>query len=426
MTQENNHSDREHRTLGGSSADRWMNCTGSIFLSKDIPPQPANDRAIKGTKTHELAEKALASMLQKKLTGEGIPGVAEEVLNYPDEDVAAWAIRYCELIWERVLGEFITGKAFGIEEKFVLSESLDMGGPADFWCVYKDDRAKRVLCIVDLKTGQHEVKMDAAQFPFYACCAREELLQNGKDIDYCRCVVVQPPLGDEIDPLTNLPNDYKEIVYTAKQLTAWKKKFLKAGEEIYVKQKPKFKTGDWCRWCPAQAKCKLYEKELAVGSSLTLVSAEDIELPAVESLEDEQLVKIITHRQKIVAYLKACAKYAITRQLSGQPLPGLKAVAGVAKRAWLSDNEIVAANLVGLGLDEESLYQKKLKGIGKIESMLKELGHKAAKVKLLLEPVTEKKATSISLVPLDDPKPALTEVGGLLGDESLNVETDEE
>lgn len=395
-----------HSLLGGSSAERWMACPGSAFLAKDLPPMPAGPRAERGTYAHALAERALGSFLLKKLTGEGIPGTVEAVMNEPDQEVAEWVMRYVTLVWHRVLGEFITKKAYGLEDIFTLHEPMDMRGITDFWCVYRDDRAKRFLCIVDFKTGYNRVEASSAQLAFYACAAREELIAHGKDIDYARCIVIQPPLGEE--------EDYQEVKYTAKKLDAWKKKFIKAGEQIYVKQKPKFKVGSWCTYCPAKAICPIYGKQLAAGSLLGMVDVDEVKLPQVATLPDAALVQIITSRKRIEAYLKEVSIYALSRIREGKPLPGLKVVEGAAKRTWLDDEDAVVKDLLDLGLSKAEIYQTKLKGITAIETLLKNQGMKAGEAKKSLENSVYLKSAALSLVAESDERPAIEWHGVLL------------
>lgn len=410
------HAARQHSEMSGSGADRTTNCTGSVFLYRQLPKSVlavTNPRAIFGTATHELSEKALRSFLQKKITGEGIPGVAELVMNEPDDEKVNGALRYCELIWDKVLYSYLTGKAYGIEETFILNKKYDMWGTADFWCIYKDDRARRVLCIVDLKMGYHEVNIKSLQFPYYACSVREEILEAGKDIDYVRCVVIQPPLGSDINEATGLPRDYKEIQYSAKQLDAIKKKFMKSGYQVYEKQKPIFKTGTWCTHCKGQPLCKKYQQELGAGSGLGPVH--DIVLPEVSTLSTDQLVKIVSMRKPLTAFLKACSSYALQLYANGTPLPGVKVVQAVAKRKWLSDEASVVQGLVDLGLDEEKLYAKKLIGLGKVKTLLKEdAGYRVKDADEAITPFTVKPQGALSIVPLEDDRPAIEKVGDLL------------
>lgn len=409
------HSERSHRILGGSNADRWMNCPGSIFLSKGLPPQIAGARAERGTHAHELAEKAVESMLVYKLTGEPVPGVKEMLDAEPDSELIEWVARYCELIWEKVLKGFVTKKAWGVEDTFTFHDGYDQGGTIDFWSIERDDRAKRALTVVDFKTGYHEVDIKGAQMPFYVCALREELLAAGKDIDYCRCVVIQPPLG--------IGEDYKEVTYNVKQLDAWRRKFLKAGEQIFVKQKPKYKTGFWCKWCPAQAKCSKYQEELSAGSGLGLTSGKDIILPDVAQISDENIVRLILIRKKLELLLKNLAVYVISRARSGTPLAGLKVVEGVKKREWIPADETIAEGLAEqFGITKDDLYSCKIKGLGKVEALLKETGMTAKEAKAAIEPFVQIRPAAISVVGVDDPRPAIESVGDLLGDIEIEPE----
>lgn len=398
-----------HLLLGGSSANRWVKCYDSILLSKDLPPQIPGERAILGTKAHALAEKAVESMLLKKLTGSGTPGFVEEFNAEEDTDIKEAVLRYCELIWERVLGEFITDKAYGIEDFFVLDENLQMGGTADFWAVYRDNKDKRVLAIVDFKYGYNPVEATSAQFILYACAARKHIRDNfKKDIDYARCVVIQPPNGEE--------NDYHEVKYTSKQLDTWETRFRKAGEAIVIEKKSKAVTGEHCKYCRAQAVCKKYTKELSTSSLLQVVNIEKETFPAPETLPLEHLAKLLQYRKQIEAYLKNCAKYALEIGTGGgdpakrQKIPGMKIVRGASKRAWVSNHDVIAKDIEKQhGIKAESLFKEpQLKGLGEVKTILSEyLGIPAKAADSLIDGYTAKPEGKLSIVPEDDKKPEI-------------------
>src|SRR3954453_21847034 len=57
------HATRAHAICSASSAERWLNCPGSVFMSQGLPEQPPGAAALEGTRGHELAEKILRRWL---------------------------------------------------------------------------------------------------------------------------------------------------------------------------------------------------------------------------------------------------------------------------------------------------------------------------------------------------------------------------
>lgn len=404
----NDHSERAHAELGGSSASRWMNCPGSVFHLRDIPKQPAGPEATQGTKAHEAAEIVLTDFLEHKVSGAD-PDIRAHLLT-DNDDILEAAYGYRDAIWTEILGEALTGKYYGLEERFTLDVNLGMFGTVDFWCVYIDDRGKRVGVIMDYKFGYIPVPAKGnAQLAFYAAALRREIRAGGKDLDYVIGGIYQPKAtGDSALSTTK---------FTAKQLDVWEKKFLNAAHDIYVKKKAKFKAGEWCQYCDAKAVCKAYKASIQTKSSLKLIDPDEIEFPTPETVPDEQIAKIVLHSEEVKKFLKACSAYALSRFQSGKPLPGVKVVAGQSRRSWpksQEDVDSIAQDLEGRGVDP--FGPPKLKTITAIEKALsKEFDKDTAKQ--LVDSYCGESAPKPKLVPESDPRPAIPSNASLMMDE---------
>lgn len=388
------HSDRSHAPLGGSSAHRWANCPGSISLCAMVDPEPPSAAALGGTAAHEVAEKMLALFLDYRITGD--QAKAHTVI-HADTDLLVAGKDYVDIVWKEVLNEALTGKAYGLEDKFTLNDHLGMFGFVDFWSVYIDDRGKRVGAIVDFKYGHHEVHAEKnAQLAFYACSLREELRRGGKDLDYVWGYIFQP----KVEP------SFKRVKFTAKNLDTWRKKFFKAAEEIFVTQKPKFKVGDWCQFCQGKALCKAYTKEAQSKTALMLVEPEtDLNsLPVPEVLTDEAIVKVILHGGMIEEFISACRKHALNRARNGKGLPGVKLVSGASRRKWKPNTAEVADILTKHGVKP---FEENLINLGDAEKQLVALGRKKADAKELVSALCDSTTPPILLVAEDDPRPKL-------------------
>lgn len=389
--------DRPHAVLGGSGAHRWVQCSGSITF----PPSPPGPAATEGTKAHEIAEQMLRDHLDHKLTGDIHMRVWDG-----DPDMIEHARSYVDVVWKEVLEEVITGKAYGLEEKFSISPDLDMSGYVDFWCIYIDDRGRRTGVVVDYKYGFTHVPIERnPQLAFYSVGLREEVRKRGKDLDRVRGIIFQPRLVGK-DP-------YSETSFTGKQLDSWKSKFLKAGKSIFVDEKVKFKVGDWCKFCPGVGGgCKLYATTLDSKTSIALTTPDVTTLPKPAVISDEVRGKILTYGDDIIEFIKAVKADSTQRAISGTPIPGWKPVHGPTRRKWQEDESTISKVLGSHGLSD--IYNQKLKGITEIEKVLaKEHSKKGAEA--ILAGLTEQSAPSTILVEESDPRPSIRTMLDMLG-----------
>jgi len=353
MSKQNEQEQRLHAKLGGSSAYRWVPCPGSVFLLDKCPKEESSGSANEGTRKHDFCEKRVKAFLQYKLDG------THQVLEELSPEDEAYANEYVQTIWTKCLEHSITGKGFGVEDYFEIDKALHMGGYIDFWCVFINDKGLRQLNVLDLKTGFHYVPAKKNfQMLFYAAAVRAFLREHGKDIDVVKMCIYQPKTEDE---------PYRCWSCTAKQLSVYEKKFFDAARQIFVKRKPKFKTGDHCTYCPALALCPKYCKELESNTSLKVIDVDKIKLPEVESLSDDQIRRICLNGSDIEKYIKACRAYVINNHLNGRKISGLKVIEGKGRRKFISDVNKVGKGLEALGFDP---WVKGLCTIGDAEKVL--------------------------------------------------------
>lgn len=396
-----NHKERPHAPFGGSVAARRINCTGSYFLESQLPPQPSSAAADEGTEAHEAAEWALADFLYRKTEGEGIDiPKPKHFDNYKQ-----FAEDYVEAIWTKGLYSSITGKSYAIETVVTISEPLGMFGPCDFACVYSDERGRSVGIVVDYKHGYNFVDVEKNdQLAHYASGLREDVRRLGKDLEYVRAAIYQPRAGGEA---------YRETTFTAKFLDNWKKRALKAAEQIFVSKKAKFKCGDWCKFCRAKPVCKAYAKQRTVETQLDLVNHETIELPKVEMLSPEHIVKLVLHGDKLVDLVETAKKIAFDACSQSGEYYGLKLVEGRGKRSWDKglDEEMIGEALKSNGIKKP--MKESLRGITEIEKELKKVTS-PQEVDRVMTTYTVKSSPKI-LVATNDPRPAVKCTKDLLG-----------
>ena len=394
------HDKREHKELGGSSANRWPRCSGSIFLGRKVGPRSDSKASLYGTDTHELGEICIDSFLKHKLLGTDPEKRYRKARTFRDEIQVAGVEYYRDYIWEKVLQESITNKAWGIEDKLIHTDCDKMGGICDFWAVYINDKGERVLHIVDYKNGTDPVEIKHEQFLCYGVCMRSMLRAEGKDIDRLITHIVSP----------NFLNGKKDAskAYIPKQMDAKEEWFLKAAHRIYVEKKCQFKAGSWCKYCPGQALCEKHAKKVEVDTGLSLLSTE-VNLPEVKSLTSEQAIALALNSDKLSQLCKACKAYIISEHMQGRALKGCKVITTSPRRSMPKDTTKLEAKLKAQGFKDHEIFNYKMKGVGAIEKIL------GAKKKLLEKYVTFTKPTA-SVVSPDDPRPAATDLSELLID----------
>lgn len=362
------HSARGHAVLGGSKASIWQQCPGSVFLLKGMPPTTPTPEMERGTFVHEVCEVILEDFLKYKMYGTDPDARRSQFAH--DPEALASADAYVEYIYTQVLEGSISNKAWGIEDVFYLDEHLEMYGPSDFWAVYIDDKGKRVLDVTDYKNGTYPVNAENnPQIAFYLCCTRKFLQENGKDIDYAYGRIFQSNSRNE-DLL------YSEHKFTAKQLDTWEKKFFKAAEQIFIKKKPRYKTGDHCFFCRAKVLCTKFQKQKGVQDALVVINPKNTEFPDVSKLPPEMLKTILEKEDSVKKLFSDIRTYITDTIKNNGSFPGFKIVRSKGRRKLMDEMEIVQATLEQHGLTENDIYEKKPLGVTKLEAAL------AAKTKM--------------------------------------------
>ena len=261
-------SERKHALCSASGAERWLNCPGSLHLSKDLPSEEPSIYAKEGTRAHEYAEKILRSWVDKgrpqgfpslQELRELFPGPAHEDAFIPDEDEGRgysmfdYVMTYVNLCIDEADSFDPPGPSIRIEQKLILDEGMKMFGTADFLATGRIG-GEDVGVIVDLKYGKGK-KVKTENNPQLAYYAVALLKCSSKPLKSVKVRVVQPRI-DEF---------YSERWYTRKELKAWEEQFILGAENALWQlhgSRPRFLLdGPWCYFCPARKVCPQLEKK---------------------------------------------------------------------------------------------------------------------------------------------------------------------
>lgn len=375
-----------HSDLGASSAERWLNCPGSVNLSRGLPNY-TSEYARAGSAAHTLAEKAL----RKGLLAAVWLGTVIEVEGEPievTEEMCEAVQTYLDHVLDNV------GPNPQVEVRFDLSPlnpPEPMFGTSD--CV-DWDRPMRHLQVFDFKYGAG-VAVDAhenAQLMYYALGAVVAL--NVKPETIC-ITIVQPRASHPAGPIRSYNFGWDELVAFKREL------FAKARET----QAPDaaLSTGPWCRFCRAQAVCP-EQRATAIAVAQSEFDVEPAFVaPAPETLTPEDLSLVLEKASMVEDWFKAVRAYVSGLLDSGQSVQGWKLVPKRATRKWKDGiDAVVHALQEGAGLDHTDLFTEKLVSPAQAEAVMKE-----RKVRFDLTHLVIKESSGTNLVPDTDPRPAL-------------------
>jgi len=246
-----NHATRKHALCSASSAERWLECPGSVGLSMTVPEPPSSPYALEGTEAHELSEKILHQWIVNNygLSDEFLDeckGGREEMFNY---------VMQCVYACVEESMAFDTTPTIRIEQRLTFNEDMKMFGTADFIATGMIDGVSTGV-IVDLKYGKgKKVKTEGnPQLAYYAVALRS---CSKKSLEQVRVRIVQPRIADASASITFLKDD----------LDAWGLKLtLGAEQALWMAGKaksPEYKEGSWCWFCPAKQICPEIARRLS-------------------------------------------------------------------------------------------------------------------------------------------------------------------
>lgn len=360
-------SETKHALLGASSAERWIHCPPSVVLTQDMP-DTTSPYALEGTIAHALAE---LKVRKQFLTGVGPKRYA--TLSYAikerlgdhikalngnlDALDTTWAeMDSCtDTYLDAVKEAFSAAGSYpylALEQRVDFSRWVPEGfGTAD--CVIIGNGS---LHIIDYKHGKG-VQVEAEDNPqlmLYALGALERYIAL-YDIHTVRWSIVQP----RNDGVSHAPETDKESLYQ------WAEDIVQPAAELAVKGEGAYAVGDWCRFCKAKATCRARSDHNLALDGFTQTK------PAL--LTPEEISDILSRSRDLVSWLKDLEGHSLTELLNGQEIPGWKAVAGRAIRAW-TDQEAAFRKALELGTPEAMLYERKPISLAQLEKTLGKKG----------------------------------------------------
>ena len=401
-----------HSKFGASTADRYMQCPGSMVLAADAA-RSTSKYAAEGTAAHQVLTWALqdnqpASAYLGKLID--VDAWTFEV----DADMVGH-VQTCIDYTKALQGD--DGVLF-VDTQVNYAEYLGVDqdqawGTLDVGVVRGDE-----LAICDLKYGQGvEVSaVDNRQLKLYALGMLRAVREAGLEVDRVRLSISQPRVktapsewdisvadleawgyGEARSAVVSCVNAANLAAHTDD--SDWQGTFLNPGEKQ-------------CKFCPAKATCPALRAEVAemVGASAPCSPDDflsDIQPTGTGAYEAaDWLAACLSKVDLIEDWCKAVRAEAERRLQAGEPVPGFKLVQGKrGSRAW-SDAAAAEEALKAYRLKIEEMYDLKLISPTSAEKLAKAkvIGPRQwPKLQALITQLEGKP----HVAPADDPRPAI-------------------
>ena len=361
----------EHSVIGPSAAHRWMNCRGSVVLSKGIT-EPPSMYAAEGNAAHMLAAWSLnENQVASNRLGDTlvVTGPANTEFSFDvDEDMAEAVEDYVSTLvlnygWNEpsnlraVEQRLPFGKALGIPNEYGTADVIIIRGTE--------------LQVHDLKYGKgHRVDaQDNPQLMLYALGALEEY-GDFFDILTVRTVIHQPRLhhvDEAVYSVEFLQGGFRVAAATAaKHALA----LYKSGTWTRDDLRP---DGDTCRWCRAKAKCPALNGRVMelVGADVAANDFSPIDIPPPEADDVSTLARKYAGLALVRAWADAVESEVRSSLDRGLEVPGYKLVAGKrGQRQWSNNRQVEEMLKTSMRLTTEEMYSRKLISVKQAELLL--------------------------------------------------------
>lgn len=336
-----------HALLSPSAAHRWLHCTASPMLGKDVV-EMGSIYAEEGTLAHAYCAKKLKKFL-KLSTEEEDKEIAELDKLHHSGEMDEHTDAYKTIVLEK----FNAARAKTADAQLLVEVKLDFSRyvPDSFGTSDAIIIADGCMEVIDFKYGKG-VEVSAVENPqmmIYALGAWDRF-NFEYDIDRVKMTIVQPRL-----------DNLSEYEVSVGDLLDWSEKVLEPkAKEAYEggRQEP----GDWCRFCKVKAKC----------AALAIRCAGAWQCHPYPELISQKVMaaSILPMLPAFKTWLDGIEKFTLEQALSGVKYEGYKLVEGRSVRK-ITDPDAVMNLLNDKGYDEaDFLKPVELRGITDLEKLV--------------------------------------------------------
>lgn len=369
----------QHSSLvGGSTADRLLNCPGSYRAILSLPPQPdvQSAAAAEGTHCHHVMDALMQARMADNSTN--LYEEAEVWLGdtFYDRELTQQTLE--ELIWpaidavEKLEIEYGRGfKVVGVEQVCEFP-----GVPTAFGTIDLVLQSATHVIVVDYKFGAVDVPAvytddDGGerlnpQLIYYACAARHTRpgwFSKRRDII---TAIIQP----RCDPVLRHTH-----IFTT-ELDMFAEDIVNAVSKALTRD-PDLKRGDWCKWCPAKPVCPEWLKPMIEYAAMSKVR--DVEVPssvnvsALPTPYSERLARAKELSEMVKAFAEEVDRQMEIYLTAGGVIPGWVLEPRKKQRKWV-DPAVVVPELIKLGFKDDEIWKHELQTFQVTDAAAKKRG----------------------------------------------------
>lgn len=358
--------------IGGSTAERVMNCTGSVELCRRMPQKGSSTYADRGTLLHNVME----TVLKTGASPESLVGHASYEGQHLTQDLVDEKVYPALAAFDALVEGVVAGDLQFRCEVRVGYKGLEAFGTTDIL-----GQTSRYAVIADWKFGDG-VKVSAVgsyQLRFYAGAAREMYPEmfEGREIVLA---IIQPGAdngGLSWEIINN--EDLDDFVEEMKAALAR----IESGDTSLAE-------GKWCRWCAGAPICGVKKSRAQALVARHLDNTVD---PA-------ELGELATLAADMEEWCRSVTALAHQELEKGRPVTGWKLVQKRATRAW-TDEAQAALVFRSLGYKPAEIYESKMISPAQADKLLKIKGAP----KDALDEVIVSRSSGTTLAPVSDKRP---------------------
>lgn len=400
--------ERAHAKLSPSAAHRWVNCPGSIRMSKGIE-RKTSDFADEGTAAHEVAAECLrtgkvpsaffgkfvnihAKSDKERFVTEAQAEAAEGGRYFEvDEEMVESVQIYVDYIWP-----IAKDAELDVEFRFDLNHiSEDMFGTGD--AVIYNPKAGH-LTVVDFKYGRG-VPVDPQSNPQLLSYGIGAARRHGnRPLSGITLTVIQPRCRHPQGAVRSWTTDAVELLDFAADL----REAAKATEDPSAP----LNAGEWCKFCPAAAVCPALRDRARKAAALEFANGgTELVTREVHTMNENDLAAALSEVDVVENWCRRVREFAHDEAMAGRTPKGWKLVEKRAIRRWKDENTAPMILRTMIGVDEEDIFIRKLASPAQVEKVIgKKRGHELADFVV-------KQSSGAVLVPEHDARPAVRSDG---------------
>ncbi len=318
--------------MGGSTAERRVNCPGSYKLEKKMPEPPESDYATQGSVFHTAMEMILTADPQNaKELRACMADLEGNDLGYGEQ----WAIT-AEQINAKILPAWDAWKTlvaeYGIDDYFievrVSLERVIAGAFGTVDVLGKDKNGFIHVCDWKFGDGVPVAVEGNMQLSFYAAGALydedDEIKEFCEDIAGVVLHIIQPRVGDDtvLHPWITDEAFIETFVDAA----------VEAADQALTDDAP-VKAGKHCKWCKAKPICPAH----------TDAAVEALNVDPSGPLTSLEIAQAMQRADLLKDWINSIYALAQNELEAGASIPGYKLVQKQPRRVWVDPDEVEAA-----------------------------------------------------------------------------------